>query len=450
MVERPPSTTMLAPFTYEDQMICHQPVARLSPAAAATCYATHVRQELSKTAGPTTQKRENRATLGAGLFTNGAWDMLSVVVPLYAAAVGLTVAEIGLVVAARSVLPTALSIHGGILMDQLGVRRVLLWVAMGSAALPLLYPASDWFAMLCALQLLLGLTSSLGMAASQTWSMQSSHGDTAMLARYSVVSRIGTFLGPVIVGAAWDLYGAWAAFACVSLCGAGIVASAAWASPREGEDARQALAPPATVISKLLPRWADHKQAIALAAIPAVAFVLAASFLRNAPGSIQASLYVVYLAGIGMTGTVIGALVAISELFGVFGSMVAAPMERLMRKDRLLVACIAGSVTAIAVTPLIGHVLLLLVAASIVRGIAQGLSQPLMYSILSHGAPSARHGASVGLRNAVVRLASIVTPAAMGMAAGAWGIEASFYVIGVVLLLATAALAVVARRLDRA
>ena len=40
--------------------------------------------------------RDLLATLGAGLFTNGVWDMLSVIVPLYGVAVGLNAAEIGL------------------------------------------------------------------------------------------------------------------------------------------------------------------------------------------------------------------------------------------------------------------------------------------------------------------------------------------------------------------
>jgi len=391
-------------------------------------------------------ERENRATLGAGLFTSGVWDMLSIVVPLYGAAVGLGVAEIGLVVSARSVLPTALSIHGGILMDQLGTRRVLLWLAMACVALPLLYPASGWFAMLVTLQLLLGLANSLSMAAAQTWSLQASHGDMVMLARFSIVSRVGTFLGPVIVGAAWDLFGAWAAFACVSLCGAGILASAVYAAPGGAGDSPP-LVRGADAIRALVPRWDDHKEAIALAAIPAVAFILAASFLRNAPGSIQASLYVVYLHDIGMTGTIIGALVAISELFGVLGSMAAASLERMMRGDRLLIACIAGSIAAIAITPLVGHFLFLLLIASIVRGIAQGISQPLLYSILGRAAPSTRHGASVGLRAAVVRFASIVTPAAMGVIAETWGIETSFYVVGAILLFASAALVVASRGL---
>ena len=396
-------------------------------------------------------KRDVLATLGAGLFTNGVWDMLSVVVPLYAVAVGLNAAEIGLIVAARSVLPAALSIHGGILMDQLGTRRVLLWVAAGSAALPLLYPISGWFAVLTALQLLLGLASALGMAASQTWAMQTSHGDTAMLARYSVATRIGTFIGPVAVGAAWDYFGAWAAFACVSLCGAGIIAATAYGTSDGTADStpHPAPLPGRRGAAVLLPQWEPHKQALLLAAIPAVAFILAASFLRNSSGAIQSSLFVVYLNGIGMSGTLIGALVAIAELSGVFGSLLAAPVERRLRANRLIIACIVVSLAAISITPLISQYLTLLIAACVVRGIVQGMSQPLMYSILSHEAPGDRHGASVGLRNAVVRLGSIVTPAVMGIIAEAWGIEASFYVIGLVFLLMTGVLALAARGISR-
>jgi MFS family permease len=392
------------------------------------------------------QKRENVASLSSGLFTNGVWDMLSVVVPLYAVAAGLGAAEIGLVVAARSVLPAVLSIHGGILVDQLGTRRVLLWVASACAALPLFYPISGWFTVLVSLQLLLGLASSVAMSASQTWSIQASGGDTALLARYSIVSRIGTFLAPIVVGAAWDLFGAWAAFASVSLCGAGIVASAASASPDGVAGGRQASVPAGTALAALVPRWSEHKQALALAAVPAVAFVLALSYLRNAHGAIQSSLYVVYLADVGWSGTLIGALVGFAEFFGVFGSMVAAATERRVPAARLMLMCIAASLAAIAITPLIGTFLVLLVAAAAVRGIAQGMSQPLMYSMLSRAAPSARHGTTVGLRNAVVRLASIVTPAAMGIVAEAWSIEVSFYVVGALLLLATATLAAVARR----
>lgn len=387
--------------------------------------------------------RERLAVLTSGLFTNGVWDMLSVVVPLYAVAIGLNAAEIGIIVAARSILPTVLSIHGGILTDQLGTRRVLLWVAIASTALPLIYPIAGWFFALVALQLLLGLASSVAMAASQTWVMLTNSGDTQALVRYSVATRIGTFFGPIVVGAAWDAFGSWVAFVSIALCGAGTIAALALCAPSRAERAAMRIKPSVDV---LLPRWEPHKQALMLAAIPAVAFILCASFLRNSTGGIQSSLYVVYLNGIGQSGTIIGVLVAIAEISGVLGSLAAARMEKRVGTHKLVIGCIAVSLISITSTPLIGQFITLLIAANVLRGIAQGITQPLLYAILSVEVPTYRHGASVGLRNTVVRLASIVTPAVMGVIAEAVSIEASFYAIGAAFLLATMVLAFFSKR----
>lgn len=394
--------------------------------------------------GAARDDRETLAAYGAGLFTNGVWDMLSVAVPLYAVAVGLNAAEIGLLISARSVLPTALSIHGGIIMDELGTRRVLVGVAVASAVLPLAFPLTGWFGILAALQLLLGLATSLGMAASQTWGMQTSRGDTEILARYSVATRVGTFIGPVVVGAAWDLLGAWAAFACVAACAAGTIATAAHASSES--DPRSRMRPN---LAALLPNWQAHKQALRLAVVPAVAFILAASFLRNASGAIQSSLFVVYLDEVGMSGTLIGLLVSIAELSGVFGSLAASAAQRRVHANRLVIVCTVMSIMAICITPLLAPVFVLLALAAAVRGIFQGMSQPLMYAVLTQGVPGGRHGVSVGLRNAVVRLGSIVTPAIMGFIAEAYGIAASFYIIGALYLAATGLLAVAERRVPR-
>ncbi len=394
------------------------------------------------------EARVTRATLWVGFFTNGVWDMLSVAVPLYAGAVGLSVADVGFVVAARSVLPTALSIHGGILMDYWGTRRMLLWIASACVVLPLLYPLAGWFVPLVMLQLALGLASSLGMAAAQTWSLQTSH-DIATLARFSLFSRIGTFLAPLTIGTIWDFLGPWAGFASVSVWAAGTVIATALTPDlvrRRSEPARRARN--VRTLSALIPQWRPHREALALSAIPAVAFVLAVSFFRNAPGAVQSSLYVVYLGDVGFTGTLIGTLVSLCELSGVVGSLVAAPVERLMRPQMLVCGCIAISILAIALTPLIAFSFVLLAIAAAMRGAAQGLSQPVMYALLGRSVPPDTHGASVGVRNAVTRLASIITPAIMGIGAETYGISASFYIVGAVLLIGTAVLALFARSLQ--
>jgi sugar phosphate permease len=118
-----------------------------------------------------------------------------------------------------------------------------------------------------------------------------------------------------------------------------------------------------------------------------------------------------------------------------------------MRPATLVVACIAISILAITLTPVLAFSFPLLVLAATMRGAAQGLSQPVMYALLGRSVPSDAHGASVGVRNAVTRLASIVTPAIMGIGAQIYGIATSFYIVGAVLLMGTAVLGVAARSL---
>src|SRR5690606_35926847 len=126
-----------------------------------------------------------------------------------------------------------------------------------------------------------------------------------------------------------------------ALCSTGTIASMAYAkraAPAEDPP------PSAAGLGLLVPRWSPHKEALLLALMPAVAFVLSASFLRGASGAIQNSLYVVHLGNIGLSGTVIGLLVAVAELSGVLGSLVAAPMERRLGSNRLVLACIVVSI----------------------------------------------------------------------------------------------------------
>jgi hypothetical protein len=57
----------------------------------------------------------------------------------------------------------------------------------------------------------------------------------------------------------------------------------------------------------VLPRLPDYVRCFALMSIPAMAII----FLRTATNGVQSSIYVVYLKGLGLTGTSIGLLAAI-------------------------------------------------------------------------------------------------------------------------------------------
>ena len=79
---------------------------------------------MSLQGAPQINHRALYASYAVGLFSGGQWDMMGIIIPLFAVFIGLSPGEIGLVVAARSALSVIFSIHGGILMDRLGVRAV--------------------------------------------------------------------------------------------------------------------------------------------------------------------------------------------------------------------------------------------------------------------------------------------------------------------------------------
>src|SRR3954453_12924263 len=71
----------------------------------------------------------------------------------------------------------------------------------------------------------------------------------------------------------------------------------------------------------VVPRFPDYLRCFALLAIPAVATTMAIIFLRTATNGVQSSLYIVYLKGIGLTGTSIGILFAAIEITSGLGSL---------------------------------------------------------------------------------------------------------------------------------
>ena len=104
----------------------------------------------------------------AGLFSNSTVDVASVVLPLWLTGLGASTATIGLVISARHVLPFLFSIHAGALMDRMGVRRFMIAMALMSAAVMPLFPASSWIPAAIVLQMINGYGTSIGWIGAQS------------------------------------------------------------------------------------------------------------------------------------------------------------------------------------------------------------------------------------------------------------------------------------------
>jgi MFS family permease len=387
------------------------------------------------------------AVYASGLFNHSMQPMVMVLLPLWVVTLNPSPFMIGIVLGSRFVLPILFSIHGGAMMDRLGARPVMLGVGLIGAVVPLLIPVAPWIWALIVLQMLGGLADTIGWSGTQTLIGQLMKGSALYASRLSFCIRIGHFAGPPLVGIAWDVLGPWGAFIVLSLW-ASCAFIAAWLipSPAVSGKARSASDTHRSFKARdLLPRMSDYIAAFKLLAIPGVAFVIMISVLRHSGISIQGSFYVVYLEGIGISGTLIGLFLSAGAVLGAGGALLTGWFVRFFKPTRLLIATVVAGIVLIVITPLLGTVLLLLVAAAL-RGGVMGMSQPLMISTLARYAGAESQGKSVGLRITANRIVNMLFPVIMGVVVEFAGLENGFYIMGTLALSAVLLVAVHARR----
>jgi MFS family permease len=117
--------------------------------------------------------------------------------------------------------------------------------------------------------------------------------------------------------------------------------------------------------------------------------------------------------------------------------------------QRTMLSGTALSILLIALTPLLGGILALLLLFQVVRGWLEGVIQPLVLSVQARAAGRHQQGAVVGLRQTGQRFTSIVVPPVMGGIADRWGVGESFFIVGGFMLLLCIPMALIIRRVGR-
>ena len=386
-----------------------------------------------------------------GLFAMGYTEFYTFLIPLYGLSLGMSAGQIGMLVGGRSLLAVFLSIHIGVLMDRFGTRRVTLFFVWTAMALAPVFPLVPWFWPLLLLQIVNGAALNFAWSGSQTLIAQLAEGEAEYIGRFSFFARFGTTLTPMISGVAWDWGGAWPAYLLGAAWGAvlTIVLLRAPEADIAGADGRAPHRQASFRVRDVVPRLPDYLRCFALMAIPAGATTMAIIFLRTATNGVQSSLYVVYLKGVGLTGTSIGILFAAIEVMSGFGSLFAGRVSRLGDPQRTMLSGTVLSIVLICLTPFLGGIFLLLLLAQAARGWLQGVVQPMMFSVQAKAVGRYRQGSVVGLRQTMNRLAAIVIPPVMGMIADRWGAGESFVILGSLMLLLSVPVALVTRRAAR-
>ena len=371
--------------------------------------------------------RTTLALYGTSFFSLSIVPMASLVIPLWALALGASPLWIGIAIGARSLLPMLLSIHGGVLMDRLGTRRVMLFFAVVTLLAFPLYPLFSSLYALILLQLVTGLSQGLAWVGSQTLYGQFTRGSPKHAGRVTFFTNAGAFAGPLIAGIVWSALGAEGGFALLTLWSLALVA-ATLILPRDIDRPIKSVA-----LREIVPQLSDYAKAFALCAMPVVALVMIFTFLRIAVSGMQNSFYVVYLENIGLSGAAIGMLIGCANFVASPASLITPP-RRFIRPAWLMVNTTIASILCIAITPWFSDFAVLLALAAL-YGLGVGIGFPTLLSLLSNAVDPHVQGMSVGLRTTVNRVATLVVPVAMGGIAEIWDIETSFFIVGSVLML---------------
>jgi MFS family permease len=394
------------------------------------------------------RKRAEYFTYAAGLLTDSQGELISFIIPLWGILLGLGPLEIGILVSAKAVLPTILAIHGGVLMDRFGTRAVLVLLGAACTLMPPFFATATWFPALLLLQMVLGMVLSLTWMGSQALVVFIGKDDPAIMGRFAFCARIGVMIAPLVAGALWDFTSPWVVFVLTGLTGAGFWLAIYALPPAELGEASDspgdgtASSRPPFRIADIMPRLSDYIGAIGLLSIPAVAFVVVVSSVRLSTGTLLTSFYLVYLKEIGLQATMIGGFMTITQMMAAVGTLLAARLTGVVHPVWAFLGLVTISVFLIYSTPIYGDVLLLLAAVIAIRGIAQGASQPIMYGILSRAVGPEIQATAIGLRSTGNRVMALILPVLMGAIAEVWGLNATFYVTGGILLLILAVLGI--------
>lgn len=365
-------------------------------------------------------------------FTGNLQPMTSVVMPLWALELGASPLLIGLIISSRQILVVTFSIHGGALLDRFGPRRVIIVLGLVGAAATALFPVLPLIWVAIVLQMVVGFAESTNWIGTQALVGRLLKGHAVFAGRMTAAARTGGFIGPALTGLAWQQHGPFGGFGFLALWMAcGVLAAcflsgdgaAAPAAPRDDGGRGKA------GVADVMPRLSDYATAFRLLLLPAVALVIAATFMRQTGTGIQSSFYGVWLKEIGFTAGTIGLLIAVSSAAAAVSALTIGPLTRRIADHWLLLAMTVLSVAAIAVTPLLGAFWLLAVAIAL-RGVAQGLNLPLMMSIAARAVGFHLQGRVAALRISFNRLGGALVPLAMGALAEVVGLEAAFYVMG--------------------
>lgn len=385
---------------------------------------------------PTPTARRRGVAYALGGFGMAVNAMVQFLLPLRAVELGIGIAAVGLLLGVKGVVETFASVPIGSLIDRIGARRAIVLGAGATAALGLVYAAATSLLVLALAQVALGLVRPLGWVGSQAYvsGMRRGKDKAADTGRFSFFANGGQIVAPLLVGVAAQYQGLAAGF--VVLAGYCAIFS---------------------LLAVFLPR--DERAAGSSAESARGGFGDAVMMLRDRPmraamlltftrlwiPSCWTAFFPLILVTNGMPESAAASTVSVMSLTAMVLGLFVGRLARWGRDFVVTAVALAAGCGGLVVAPFVAS-LPAAYLSSLMVGIGQGVSLPMLIVLVRTAAPPGQEATALGLRSSVNQTAAAVAPAVIAFLLGATAATIGFPVAGAVGLLSLGAASLTDRR----
>jgi MFS family permease len=372
------------------------------------------------------------------VLSNGAWYVAIPFFPLYLVSQGASPGVVGAVVGLAGIVPLAVSIHAGALVDERGpllvyVASVVLFGAGGLMLMALrgVPAAGTAYGIM--------VIANIGFAVAAQAIVAAASTDETRIRNYgyySLWNSAGAVAGPIAGGFVAARFGYTGAFAALWIL---MLPSLAVVSGLRGVPAPSRRAVPLGAAHTLVGTILRHH---------GVGVVLFVSGMMVCAQQLQNTFYPLYLHQIGMPPVLIGFIVAAVSLTTMAVRSLLARGVALLGSGRALLLSMLVAAAAFLLAPFARSFGLLL-GVSVLMGASIGFTQPLTMSLLVECVTAEFWGVALGIRQSVQRVASIVSPFVFGAVSSARSVEHAFYAGALVFLGAAGVMTRVGGRIGR-
>lgn len=370
-------------------------------------------------------------------FGLGFNSIMTLLVPLRAYELGASPALIGLLVAAQGLVPAAMAVVFGTIVDWLGPKRCFIIGVTLCAGFSSVYLAMTSVHGLLALQLFIGIGRSLAWVSSQTLvtNLTAKSGDESKAnSRFGFFTSLGVMVGPLLAGGAASLVGLRVAFVTPFIVACAFILLGFALPTAPVEDDQEGRSSPRSDEDERAPKQKQLSAFIALVRMPAVQMILALSFIRVWTNISWQSFFPVLLTENGVTPAAIGTIASAMSIVAMIGSLATSRASNGWGPERLAIAAMTFSGLSLLGSAVFNVAPVYYIPAAFM-GLAQGLSLPWLLSLTRRHVERNSRGAVLGARTSANQAAIVAAPLGFGLLVSILGLHVTFVVMGGVTLI---------------